>query len=92
MFWPLLESNNTYNNEKKWFRDALWTDTLASITQATMCYYPVLLHLENRDSLTGIIRKHFFYIIASATLKDSFSFLKIYPSCIGQENNGNLKT
>ena len=76
---------------KKWFRDALWTDILACITQAKICYYPLLLHLENRDSLTGIIWKHFFNIIASATLKDSLSFLTIYPSCIGQENNGNLK-
>lgn len=45
---------------KKLFRDALWTDILACVTQATICDYPVLLHLENRDSLTGIIRKHFF--------------------------------
>ena len=60
MFWPLLESNNTYNDEKKLFRDALWTDILACITQATICYYPMLLYLENRDSLTGIIWKHFF--------------------------------
>ena len=46
--------------KKKWFRDALWTDILACVTQATTCYYPVLLHLENGDFLTGIIRKHFF--------------------------------
>ena len=26
---------------KKLFRDALWTDILACITQATICYYPV---------------------------------------------------
>lgn len=78
--------------KKKWFRDALWTDTLACITQATIYYYPVLLHLENRDSLTGTIRKLFFFnIIASATLKDSPSFLTIYPSCIGQWKLKNLK-
>ena len=45
---------------KKWLRDALWTDILACITQATICYYPLLLHLENRDFLTGIIWKRFF--------------------------------
>lgn len=69
-----------------------WWKMMACITQATIYYYPVLLHLENRDSLTGTIRKRFFFnIIASATLKDSPSFLTIYPSCIGQWKLKNLK-
>lgn len=37
-----------------------WWKMMACITQATIYYYPVLLHLENRDSLTGTIRKRFF--------------------------------
>ena len=46
--------------KKKWFRDALWTDILACVTQATTCYYPSAPSFGKQGFLNGDNSETFF--------------------------------
>ena len=76
MFWPLLESNNTYNDEKNYLgtlcEQIFWPVLPKQQFAITQCFFIWKAGI----SLTGIIRKHFFKHNCQCHLKRFTKFSK----------------